>query len=165
MEASTSHQRVGLAEEQRAQLLGLGNLHRGLGEVAMFLAGHAAYKGMFLSDLRRSVLPAVLHNQYRIIRNRQERTVGYVSWAMVNEEVHKRLIGGRLKLQLEDWISGDLAVVMDVASATASSGERILRELKVGLFPKEDLWLIRTDAGMHDPKLAKYRLREVSGSG
>ena len=115
MEASTSHQRVGLAEEQRAQLLGLGNLHRGLGEVAMFLAGHAAYKGMFLSDLRRSMLPAVLHNQYRIIRNRQERTVGYVSWAMVTEELAERLEAGEeaFKLGRDDWNCGGRRIVVD----------------------------------------------------
>ena len=149
-----------LAKEQEAQLRGLHNLQRGVGEVAMLFAEHPLYKGWYLADIRRQVMPAVLHNQYRVIRNKQDRTIGYISWAKVSEETHKRLMNGRLKLQLGDWASGDIAVAIDVAAPNAEASERILRELKLGLFADEILWIIRTDAGTNEPKLCEYKLSE-----
>ena len=143
-------------EERQAQLRGLRNLQRGVGEVALLLAGHPQYKGLFLGDLRRMVMPAVLYNQYRVVRNRSDRTVAYVSWARVSDAVHERLMSGRLKLKLQDWTGGEHAVVMDVAAPTTAGGGRVLRELKSGVFAEENLWVVRTNAGLHEPKLALY---------
>lgn len=140
-----------------AQLRGLHNLQRGIGEVAMLLARHPAYQGRFLSDFRRTVVPAVLFNQHRVIRNRQNRTIGYVSWAKVSEKVHQRLMSGRLNLQLAEWRSGDMAVVLEIAAPAPVDIERILHELKTDLFKEEPLWIYRSAAGADEPKLAVYQ--------
>lgn len=139
------------------QLRGLRNLQRDVGEVAMLMAGHPTYKGLFLTDLRRAVMPAVLYNQYRIIRNNQDRIIGFISWATVSQAVHKRLMSGQLKLQMLDWNSGDMAVVMDVVAPTIVAGEQILTELKTTLFTDSDLWVVQPNAGAHEPKLALYK--------
>ena len=113
---------VDIKWDSEAARQGLKNLQRGVGEVAILMASHPVYGGLFLSDLRRVVAPPVLFNQYRIIRNQQARTLGFVSWALVNEAVLKRLMKGLLKLRFQDWQSGDNAVIMDVAALHAGGG-------------------------------------------
>ena len=139
-----------------AQLRGLRNLQRGVGEVCLLMAAHPLYGEMFLGDIRRAVLMPVLLNQYRIVRNKSDRTLGFISWARVSEKVHKRLMQGVLKLQDKDWNSGDLPVVMDVVSFDEAAGARMLREVKQTLFAEAPLWVVNSTAGAHEPKLKTY---------
>ena len=145
------------------EMQGLHNLQRGIGEVCLLMAGHPLYGNMFLGDLRRTVMMPVLLNQYRIIRNAQDRTLGFISWARVDEAVHKRLMKGVLKLQDKDWKSGDLAVVMSIVSPGMEAGERMLKEVKKEHFAEEPLWVINGNAGEHEPKLKQYDLPAEAG--
>lgn len=133
-----------LSEAERE---GLRNLQRGVGEVCLFLAGHAAYGHLMLEELRRVVMMPVLLNQYRVVWNGAGRTVGFVSWARVSEEVHARLMGGVLKLRARDWRGGEVGVVMDVAAGTEEGVRRILRELKAEVFGGEALWVVEAGVG------------------
>ena len=99
--------------------------------------------------------PPVLFNQYRIIRNQQARTLGFVSWALVNEAVLKRLMKGLLKLRFQDWQSGDNAVIMDVAAFTPAAGRHMLAEVKKSEFAKTHLWISRPSAAAGEPKLTE----------
>lgn len=140
------------------EVQGLHNLQRGVGEVCLLMAGHPLYKDMFLGDLRRAVVMPVLLNQYRIVRNAQDRTLGFISWARVDETVHKRLMNGVLKLQDKDWQSGNFAVVMDIVSPGTEAGARMLKEVKKELFAEETLWVVDSHAGAREPKLKQYAL-------
>lgn len=141
-----------------AEQQGLRNLQRGVGEVCLLMAGHQRYGSLFLGDIHRSVVPAVLLGQYRIVRSRQERTVGFVSWARVDRQVHRRLMQGVLKLQPQDWQGGDMAVVMDIVAATEEAGARMLREIKRQHFAEQELWVVDSGAGRHEPALRLYAL-------
>lgn len=147
---------VSAAAPADRQLQGLRNLQRGLGEVCLLMAAHPLYGGLFLGDIRRVVMMPVLLNQYRIIRNKQDRTLGFISWARVSEAVHKRLMQGVLKLQDKDWNGGELAVVMDVVAPDAAAGARMLREVKQTLFAEQPLWVVDSNAATHEPKLKQY---------
>lgn len=138
------------------QMRGLHNLQRGVGEVCMLMSGHPYYGNMFLGDISRSVIPPVLLNQYRLVRNQKDRTVGFVSWAMVDKAVHQRLMRGVLKLQQKDWQSGDIAVVMDVVAPTPEGGSRMLGAIKQEQFSDKGMWIIDSTAGANAPKLKRY---------
>ena len=131
----------------------LANLQRGVGEAAIFLSGHQEFGGMFLSDLLRVVMPPVMLNQYRIIRDRSGRTAGFVSWALASEEVVARLMRGQFKLRSDDWRSGDTLVVMDVAAPSAEAGRRFLMELRRQEFADKEVWVLHPSAAQHEPKL------------
>ena len=148
---------VDIKWDSEAARQGFKNLQRGVGEVAILMASHPVYGGLFLGDLRRIVVPPVLFNQYRIIRNQQARTLGFVSWAMVNEAVLKRLMKGLLKLRFQDWQSGDNAVIMDVAAFTPEAGQRMLAEVKKSEFAETRLWNSCPNAAAGEPKLTEWK--------
>jgi len=68
---------------------------------------------LFLQDLKWAVVPPLLQRQFRLFRVRGI-PVGYLIWASVSEEVEQRLETGQMKLQPNEWGSGDRLWVMDI---------------------------------------------------
>ena len=101
--------------------------------------------------------PPVLFNQYASSATNSAH-LGFVSWALVNEAVLKRLMKGLLKLRFQDWQSGDNAVIMDVAAFTPAAGRHMLAEVKKSEFAKTHLWISRPSAAAGEPKLTEWNI-------
>ena len=123
-----------------AVLRGLHNLQRGVGEVALLLAHHPEYGSLFLGDLKRRVVPPVLLNQCKIVRDRRERTVGFVSWALVNERVRQKLMDGVFGLRPADWRCGDSIVIMDAVAPSPAATDKIVVEVAETQFAGQKVW-------------------------
>ncbi len=124
---------------------GIDAMHRGVGEAATVMARDEKYREMFLGDLRRLVMPPVLLNQYRIVRDGKDRTVGFAAWARVNEKTQQRLMRGRLTLKLDEWQNGDETAVMIVAAPSEAAGRKILRALQKEDFAEhKKVWVANT---------------------
>lgn len=68
-----------------------------LGEIVSLLVQSPAHRHLFLVDLEWLVVPPVMLRQFPLFRQ-GPRPIAYASWAMVNEEVEKRLVSGQPRL-------------------------------------------------------------------
>src|SRR2546428_5091239 len=77
-----------------------------LGQVAWLMMQSPVHRHLFLADLEYRVAPPLMLQQFRLYR-RDNVPVAFVSWALLTEEVEKRVQSGAWRLQRADWRSGD----------------------------------------------------------
>ena len=113
-----------------------------LGHVLWLMSQSAVHKHVFVADFcqglsrwfkRVLVMPAVLHGQYRIWRDKNEQghlvPIAYVSWAFLDDDAETRLRSGIKRLRPTDWKSGPNAWLIDII-APFGGAEKALQELK-----------------------------------
>jgi cytolysin-activating lysine-acyltransferase len=112
-----------------------------LGDIVTILMRAPRHKGLPLDALRHSVMPAIMHNQFRIARVRKAGTryaapAGFAVWASVSDVVDQKLrnAGSQpISLTFEEWRSGtNLWLIELVAPSAIAAG--LLKEIdeKVG---------------------------------
>ena len=84
-----------------------------LGEVIWLMQQSPHHRQVFIAELDWLVTQPILLNQYRIYR-KDQRPVGVVFWAKVDDDVHKRLQDGYPKLRSKEWNSGENYWIVDV---------------------------------------------------
>lgn len=97
-----------------------------LGEIAVVMARSKSHRGLAMSTIITSVLPAILSGQVYVVealcKNTGSRApVAYVSWASVSADVDERLRranSARLHLDSAEWNGGDAVWIMDMAGET-----------------------------------------------
>lgn len=107
------------------------DMTRLLGQIVSLMGQSPAHRHIFISDLEWLVLPPLTKRQVRIWRRRTERGVApvvYASWAMVTEEVEKRLLQGQNRLRPNEWDGGDIPWLIDLV-APYGGGDAALNEL------------------------------------
>ncbi|MDF1792299.1 MAG: toxin-activating lysine-acyltransferase [Thalassobaculaceae bacterium] len=107
------------------------DMTRLLGQIVSLMGQSPTHRHIFLSDLEWLVLPPLTKRQVRIWRRRTERgaaPVVYASWAMVTEEVEKRLLQGQNRLRPNEWDGGDIPWLIDLV-APYGGGDAALNEL------------------------------------
>ena len=109
-------------------------LFRGVGAAAMVMARAEEYRGLFLGDLRRMVVPPVVLRQYRVVQNSKGENTGFVAWARVNDKVRDRLMRGRAALKFEEWQCGEETAVMVLAAPSRTAGRKMLQAMLGGDF-------------------------------
>lgn len=107
-----------------------------LGQIVWLMTQSADHRGLFLSDLEWSVMPALLGKQFKIYHHEGQPKAA-VFWAMVDEDTHARLkTTVNPKLRLSEWRSGTIPVVID-AIAPFGNREKLkaefLKELEAEL--------------------------------
>ena len=122
--------------------------HANLGEVVLMMARSDGHRLMHMRDLRWRVWPAVRSGQCVLAKGGPEgggRTVGYVSWAMMDEKSLERLRSGAPQLRPGDWRSGGQAVVMDAFGSVPQMA--LMRMLKKSVFADKSLlyWVRKRD--------------------
>jgi hemolysin-activating ACP:hemolysin acyltransferase len=65
-----------------------------------------AFRHVFLADLEWMVLPPILLNQFRLLRD-GNRIVAFAAWASLSEEAEARLQQPNPRLSPAEWKSGD----------------------------------------------------------
>jgi len=133
----------------------LATLERAIGEAALLMMHHPAYRYRHLGDLRRLVLPPVLLNQYKFVRDRKDRTIGFVAWAPVSDKVRSRLLEGHLALRLPEWSGGEHIVIMAAIAPTPSIQQKILREMAKTEFSGKEVWHARSGAAIEPNSVAQ----------
>jgi cytolysin-activating lysine-acyltransferase len=83
-----------------------------LGELIGMLLQVPARRSWRVAEIERHVVPAVHHGQLRVYCS-GTRPVGYVSWALLSEEVARRYACGDYPLTAADWKSGDQPWIID----------------------------------------------------
>lgn len=107
------------------------DMTRLLGQIVSLMGQSPAHRHIFISDLEWLVLPPLTKRQVRIWRRRTERgasPVVYASWAMVTEEVEKRLLQGQNRLRPNEWDGGTIPWLIDLV-APYGGGDAALNEL------------------------------------
>lgn len=105
-----------------------------LGEALLVLLNSNAHRlNFFIGDLEWLLLSPILKQQFRLYRDKDQKPVGLILWAFVNDEVNKRLELGIGKLGFNDWKSGDTLWIIDLI-APQGGGNKMIEELKDTVF-------------------------------
>src|SRR6185369_8918560 len=76
-----------------------------LGDIVFLMMHSELHRKWPIAVLERNVMPALQHNQYRLYK-KNDRPIGYVSMALLSDEVERRYLLGGYHLQPQDWASG-----------------------------------------------------------
>ncbi len=98
-----------------------------LGAISILSMKSQSHRYVFTGDYEWLFLPPVALKQFVLFRNSKNEPIAFVSWALVNEEVEKRISSGTTKLQPKDWKSGDKIYIMDIISPFASQKEVLIQ--------------------------------------
>lgn len=105
-----------------------------LGEALLVLLNSNAHRlNFFISDVEWLLLAPISKEQFRLYKDKEEKPVGLILWAFVNEEVNKRLEMGIGKLGFNEWNSGDTLWIIDLI-APLGGADKMLEELKQTVF-------------------------------
>lgn len=85
-----------------------------IGEMVHLMARSPLYGRYPLVAVRLYIEPAILVEQYRIYYDGSGRPVGYVTWAHLAEDVHRRLsVDNQYILKLSEWTEGPYFWIRD----------------------------------------------------
>jgi hemolysin-activating ACP:hemolysin acyltransferase len=119
------------AEEAKKRAVAGKQIAAAFGELVTMLMRSPADKHHTLGDLEWLVVPALAHRQYALAEAQSKETgaispVGGVLWALVSEEVDKRLsdLSAPVRLKPNEWRSGDIPWIV-----LATGDKRILAGL------------------------------------
>ena len=97
-----------------------------IGKIVWLMGQSKAHQAHDVADLHRVVLPPVAFQQYRIWET-EDYPVGYMSYALFNEEAEAAFISNSRFMEPEDWKSGDRLWLVDFIAPFGSVRE-IVRE-------------------------------------
>ena len=115
------------------------------GQVVSVFLQSPRHRHLLLADLEWRVIPAIALKQYRLVQHKglpgglpAGVPGGFVSWALVNEEVEAQLQQPDFRLRPQDWKSGERVWIVDVAGP-AEKDPALLDKLKQELFPGREV--------------------------
>lgn len=103
------------------------------------------HRKWFVSDIPRLILPPLSFGQY-VTHRVDTKLVGFGSWAFMNESGLDNFLGAKKKMEMGDFISGHIPVVIDIIAPLGhgrhitSKMRRVLRD--EGLSGKK-IWYVR----------------------
>jgi len=89
-----------------------------------------AHKTKDFTSIDRDLLPPILLKQFRVIRD-QKLPIAFLTWASVSADVQTKVKRSEA-LNLEDWKSGNIVVVVDCI-APFGHKDRIIQEFFDGI--------------------------------
>ena len=111
------------------------------GQVVSIFLQSPRHHHLLLADLEWRVIPAIALKQYRLVQHKGlpgGLPGGFVSWALVNEEVEAQLQRPDFRLRLQDWKSGERVWIVDVAGP-AEKDPALLDKLTQEFFPGREV--------------------------
>ncbi|MCH8686611.1 toxin-activating lysine-acyltransferase [Pedomonas mirosovicensis] len=123
-----------------------------LGEMVWLLTRSPLHRGFSLADLEWLVMPALMHQQFYIFRDRGQ-PVGLALWAKCTPQAERKLEKGitepENRLTPLEWVSGDQVWLIDLVApfATAENRHReiMMADLIAGPLRGQAFKLHRTD--------------------
>jgi cytolysin-activating lysine-acyltransferase len=92
--------------------------------------------------MRINVLPAIVHRQFLLIRNKQGLPVHYVSWAYFDEERERKYLRNTNSIAFDDWNCGDRMWFIDWIAPHGGS-RLLIDKLRREIFPDKAAWALR----------------------
>ena len=114
-----------------------------LGAAVWLMLSSSAHKHLFVTDFEWLVVPPILAKQFRLFR-RNNVPVGFISWALLDDEVEARIINGSVKLAPNEWTRGNKFWIIDVI-APFGGGDDMLKDLKENVFKDQVVKYIQAD--------------------
>ena len=108
-----------------------------LGEIVWLMSQSPIHKQFFIADLDWFVMTPVLLGQFRLFYA-QNKPVGVVLWAKVNDDIEARLAAGTTKLRPQDWKCGEKLWVVEVISPFGGP-EEMVANFKAHVFPDREV--------------------------
>jgi cytolysin-activating lysine-acyltransferase len=124
-----------LREQIKAQSLRLVKRLPALGPVIMLYLQSPHRRYQFISDLEWLLIPPLVSGQCKLYMQ-QEYPISFVSWAFLDNEVEKRLLGNGGRLRPEDWASGERLWLIDIV-APFGGVERVLADMRKSFSDRE----------------------------
>ena len=141
-----------------------------LGQITWLFSQSPAHKQLKIGDLEWSVMPAILHEQFRIFRfgplpglenadpesfapgltkeGLEQMPLGVALWGLLSEKAEEKVEKGE-RLEPDEWKSGDrlwlLELITPFATPENKLGEIMLADLINGPFAGKRFSLHRTD--------------------
>jgi cytolysin-activating lysine-acyltransferase len=106
-----------------------------LGEIVWLLSYSNLHQDWPIGSIQQWVLPALLHNQFRIYR-RSGKPRGFVSWAWMSKDVEEAFVLNTSSLRPGDWKSGNRGWIIDFV-APFGDAKAIAHDLKYNIFPND----------------------------
>ena len=113
------------------------------GELVWLMQTSPFHKHLFLSELEWAVLQPMILQQYRIY-HKDKKPVGAIFWASVDDDVHKRLQEGSVKMRPHEWKSGSHNWIIDVV-APFGNAEYFINEIGKNVFKGHGYHYIQVD--------------------
>ena len=110
-----------------------------MGNALWLMTQSAVHRNLLVSEVELLLLPPIAYGQFRLWRRPDNIPVGFMSWALVNDEVDARIKSGHAnKLRHMEWKSGAHIWVMD-AIFPFGGHELALKEVREVVFPGRDV--------------------------
>ena len=93
-----------------------------LGIATWLMTMSAEHKGRPVSDIDRTILPAVMLRQFRLVK-KDKLPVAFIAFAQVSDEVRARIEGGGAPIGPTEWRSGPNVIVVECISPFAPAAQ------------------------------------------
>lgn len=113
------------------------------GELVWLMQASPFHKNLFLSELEWAVLQPMILQQYRIY-HKDKKPVGAIFWASVDDDVHKRLQEGSVKMRPHEWKCGTHNWIIDVV-APFGNAEYFIDDIGKSVFKGDGYRYIQMD--------------------
>jgi cytolysin-activating lysine-acyltransferase len=125
-----------------------------LGPIAWLYARTQDRRFLFLADLDWAVMPPVVLDQCRLFM-RGKMPHAFVTWAHVDDEVHRRLSLGHPRLAPHEWRSGSHLWLIDVVTPFGDTQE-VLADVQRMHFQGRTLRYLSRDAESQKNEVRTY---------
>ena len=110
-------------------------LHQLIGEVMQIWLAVKTHRNSSLLEFERSVFLPIHHNQFRIYK-KNDKPIGFVSWAYLTAELGDQYIKGKFDFKPEYWNIGKQLWFIDFITPFGDAKE-IAFDLRNNIFPNE----------------------------
>lgn len=133
--------------------------YRDFGQISALCIHSPIHKSWSVHDLMRLFMPPIMLNQYRVFRasdypdqfGDQHQPVGFITWALMNDEGVAAYTQKLRKLQPSDFAAGDQVWVIDLVAPFGGTRE-IVRDMRKYLsdrYPQQKAHWIRNSQTPH----------------
>jgi len=134
-----------------------------LGEIVWLMSQSKPHRQISIGDLDKVVAPAIANNQYRVFRA-NKKPVGVAFWAMVSEEVDKRLLAGDGPVRPNEWKSGNRLWLIEVISPFANAENKLMDAMFADLvknpFKGKSFRFTKTNPGTGQRQVAEFKPKQ-----
>ena len=105
--------------------------------ISLWLLSQSEYhKNWSIHDVDLEIIPALIHEQFRIYFDEQQNPVGLATWAWLSDAAKSKVLNNQGALEFEEWESGEHLMFNDYI-APWGHAKAILKDLRSNVFPNE----------------------------
>lgn len=130
------------------------------GEICWLMTQSPLQQEWPIKSLKRWVLPALMHQQFRIY-HREGIPVAYVSWAWMSKVIEERYVKSPNSLQPKEWKCGDRVWMVDFV-APFGDAKMVLADLRNNLFKDQQGRALRLCRNKPETRIIYFHGRGVS---